>query len=176
MFREGWRWQCSDPPESEPEVFRAVSQVHWLQIKEEKQAGLVYLENRWTPRNCAERAGSCIFISSAPAVLAQCDILVHNNMLWDGGWSRSGINKLWPLGQIWPTACFFFVSFFKWLYLFIYFWLHWVFVAACGLSIVAASGGYSSLRCAGFSLRWLLLLWSTGSRRMDFGSCGTWAQ
>ena len=30
--------------------------------------------------------------------------------------------------------------------LFIYFWLHWVFVAAGGLSLVAASGGYSSLR------------------------------
>ena len=27
--------------------------------------------------------------------------------------------------------------------LFIYFWLCWVFVAACGLSLVAASGGYS---------------------------------
>ena len=47
---------------------------------------------------------------------------------------------------------------------FIYLWLRWVFVAACGLSLVAASGGYSSLWCAGFSLRWLLLLQSTGSR------------
>ena len=37
--------------------------------------------------------------------------------------------------------------------LFIYFWLHWVFMAACGLSLVAASGGYSLLRCAGFSLQ-----------------------
>ena len=54
-----------------------------------------------------------------------------------------------------------------------YFWLHWVFVAARGLSLVAASGGYSSLRCAGFSLRWLLLLRSTGSRRPGFSICGT---
>ena len=60
-------------------------------------------------------------------------------------------------------------------YLFIYFWLHWVFVAAHGLSLVAASGGYSSLWCMGFSLRWLLLLWSTGSRCMGFSSCGLWA-
>ena len=30
--------------------------------------------------------------------------------------------------------------------LFIYLGLHWVFVAACRLSLVAASGGYSSLR------------------------------
>ena len=34
-----------------------------------------------------------------------------------------------------------------------------------GLSLVAASGGYSSLWCSGFSLRWILLLRSTGSRR-----------
>ena len=36
-------------------------------------------------------------------------------------------------------------------------WLYWVFVAAHGLSVVAASRGYSSLWCVGFSLRWLLL-------------------
>ena len=41
---------------------------------------------------------------------------------------------------------------------FIYFWLHWVFVAVRVLSLVVASGGYSSLRCVGFSLRWLLLV------------------
>ena len=35
--------------------------------------------------------------------------------------------------------------------LFIYFWLHWVFVAARGLSLVAASGHYSLLQCTGFS-------------------------
>ena len=43
-------------------------------------------------------------------------------------------------------------------YLFIYLWLRWVFAASCGLSLVAASGGYSSLLCMGFSSRWLLLL------------------
>ena len=60
--------------------------------------------------------------------------------------------------------------------LFVYFWLRWVFVAMCGLSLVAASGGYSSLWCVGFSLQWLLLLQSTGSRCAGFSSCGTWAQ
>ena len=59
------------------------------------------------------------------------------------------------------------------LFLFIYFWLHWVFVVVRGLSLVAVSGGYSSLRCVGFSLRWLLLLQSTGSRRAGFSSCGS---
>ena len=44
-----------------------------------------------------------------------------------------------------------------------------------GLSLVAASGGYSSLWCAGFSLRWLLLLWSKGCRRQGFSTCGSWA-
>ena len=42
-----------------------------------------------------------------------------------------------------------------------------------GFSLVAVSGGYSSLRCAGFSLQWLLLLRSTGSRRTGFSSCGS---
>ena len=56
--------------------------------------------------------------------------------------------------------------------LFIYFWLCWVFVAVCGLSLVVTSRGYSSLQCMGFSLRWLLLLRSTGSRPAGFSSCG----
>ena len=62
------------------------------------------------------------------------------------------------------------------IYLFIYFKIY-LFIYGCigssllsGLSLVAASGGYSSLRCAGFSLWWLLLLQSTG-----FSSCGTQA-
>ena len=78
---------------------------------------------------------------------------------------------------------FFFLIFFSNLifYLFIYFWLPWVFVAARGLSLVAVSRGYSSLRCAGFSLQWLLLLQSrgsrlTGSRHPGFSSWGMQAQ
>ena len=55
----------------------------------------------------------------------------------------------------------------------IYFWLCWVFIAVHGLSLVAASGGYSSLRCVSFSLWWLLLLWSTGSRCTSFSSCSS---
>ena len=60
------------------------------------------------------------------------------------------------------------ISFLKkilFIYLFIYFWLCWVFVSVRGLSLVAASGGHFSLRCAGLSLSWPLLLRSTGSRR-----------
>ena len=71
------------------------------------------------------------------------------------------------------SCCFFPINLF--IYLFFYFWPYWVFVAACGLPLVEESGGYSSLRCAGFSLRWLLLLRSTGSRHTGSSSCGTWA-
>ena len=49
--------------------------------------------------------------------------------------------------------------------LFIYLWLCWVLVSVRGLSLVGASGGHSSLRCAGLSLSRPLLLRSTGSRR-----------
>ena len=63
--------------------------------------------------------------------------------------------------------CFFFIF---------YFWLCWVFTAAHRLSPVVASRVYSSLRCTGFSLWWLLLLWSMGSRCSGFISCGTRAQ
>ena len=61
-------------------------------------------------------------------------------------------------------------------YLFIYFWLCWVFITARRLSLVAVSKVYSLLRCAGFSLWWLLLLQSMGSGRAGFSSCGTQAQ
>ena len=68
--------------------------------------------------------------------------------------------------------CFCFINLFIHLF---NLWLHWVFAAARGLSLVAVSGGYSLLRDAGFSLWWLLLLQSTGSRRAGFSSCGTQA-
>ena len=45
----------------------------------------------------------------------------------------------------------------------IYFWLCWVFIAVRRCSLDVVSRGYSSSRCAGFSLRWLLL-WSMGSK------------
>ena len=59
-----------------------------------------------------------------------------------------------------PQVCerSWFLSFFlKIIYLF-YLRLFWVFVAACGLPLVAASGGYSSLQWTSFSLKWLLSL------------------
>ena len=55
----------------------------------------------------------------------------------------------------------YFISF---IHSFIHLWLCWVFVSVRGLSLVAASGGHSSSRCAGLSLSRPLLLQSTGSR------------
>ena len=43
--------------------------------------------------------------------------------------------------------------------------LCWVFVSVRGLSLVVASGGHSSSRCAGLSLSRPLLLQNTGCRR-----------
>ena len=61
---------------------------------------------------------------------------------------------------------FFFVCFVLFCFvLFIYLWLCWVFVSVQGLSLVVASGGHSTSRCAGLSLSRPLLLRSTGSRR-----------
>ena len=61
------------------------------------------------------------------------------------------------------------------IYIFFNFWVYfiyfiylfmacWVFVSVLEFSLVAASGGHSSLRCAGLSLSRPLLLRSTGSR------------
>ena len=37
------------------------------------------------------------------------------------------------------------------MYVFIYFWLHWIFFIAWGVSLVVMSGGYSSFWCSGSS-------------------------
>ena len=77
----------------------------------------------------------------------------------------------------------------KALYIYIYIYillinLFYLFISGCigssllcaGFLQLQASGGYSSLQCTGFSLWWLLLLQSMGSRCAGFSSCGTWAQ
>ena len=71
-----------------------------------------------------------------------------------------------------PRSLLFFYSYFLFfkhvnffISLLLYLWLCWVFVSVRGLSLVAASGGHSSSRCAGLPLSRPLLLQSTGSRR-----------
>ena len=67
----------------------------------------------------------------------------------------------------------------------IYFWLHWVFLAACGLPLIVASRGYSAAyrgaalpsHCSGFSYCWEWAREQTGSvvvahRRSCSMACG----
>ena len=63
------------------------------------------------------------------------------------------------------------------LLLFFFFWLHWVFIAVCGLSLVVASRSYSSLQCVGFSC---CRAWALGTQASVVvarrpSSCGTQA-
>ena len=43
------------------------------------------------------------------------------------------------------------------IYLFIYFWLHRIFIAACGLSLLVASEAYSLSAMHGLFIAWLLV-------------------
>ena len=69
------------------------------------------------------------------------------------------------VSRIYLRRLYYFFFLLDFIYLLIYFWLCRVFVSVRGLSLVAVSGGHSSLRCAGLSLSRPLLLRSTGSRR-----------
>ena len=66
------------------------------------------------------------------------------------------------------------VNYYFFNYLFVYFWLCSVFVAMWAFSMV--SWDCSWLRCRGFLLWWLLLVWSTGCRCTGSSSCSVWAQ
>ena len=67
--------------------------------------------------------------------------------------------------------------------LFFKIYLFYLFIFGCigssllhmGFSLVVESRVYSWLQCAGFSLRWLLLLQSMVSGHAGFSSCGSWA-
>ena len=117
----------------------------------------------------------------------QAQKLWRTGQLLRGTWDppRPGLEPMSPalVGGLSTTAppgkSFFFqhyTCFFNLFYLFIYF------LAALGLRCCVRAfsscgkWGYSSLQCMGFSLWWLLLLRSTGSRHAGFSSCGTWAQ
>ena len=81
------------------------------------------------------------------------------------GWQLKERSCFYSLTNDSWEGLFFSNFFLKFIYLFIYLWLCWVFVSVRGLSLVAASGGHSSSRCASLSLSRPLLLRSTGSRR-----------
>ena len=68
------------------------------------------------------------------------------------------------------------MGFFLKIYYYLLFWLWWAFIATHRFSPVAVSRVYSVLRSTHFSLCWLLLLQSTGSRHVGFSSCSAWVQ
>ena len=83
------------------------------------------------------------------------------------------MNKgIWAVDSL-CISLFYFILFYVLKILFI------LFLAALGLCCCTrafsscSERGYFSLQCAGVSLQWLLLLWSMGSRRAGFSSCGS---
>ena len=109
-----------------------------------------------------------------------CFLWRPSGRIFSSFWRSTAFLGSWPLSpSSKPSSCFFFFkswvlhlfffSFKLWVYLFIYLfihlWLCWVLASVQGLSLVAASGGHSSSRCAGPSLSRPLFLRSTGSRR-----------
>ena len=81
------------------------------------------------------------------------------------------------IGHIWQTHSkhhsFFFFFWNSFIYLFIYLWLCWVFISVRGLSVVAASGGHSSSRCAGLSLSPASLVVEHRLQTRRLSSCGS---
>ena len=76
-------------------------------------------------------------------------------LLTSGFWNTS--EKVFPTLLVSTLSfCFFLKT------IYLHFWRWWVLVAVCGLSLVAVSGGYSSLWYA--TLCWLPFLQSTDSR------------
>ena len=83
-------------------------------------------------------------------------------------------SNYWTAREFSMPAGLFSITFnFSFLSLFL---LRWVFVASCGLSLVAVSRGQSSLWRTGFSLQRLLLLQSTGPRSTGCSNWSTGAQ
>ena len=88
-------------------------------------------------------------------VLSPCSLLqnIEYSTLW-----------VYTVGPLWLSNLHILIIVCMWAFGFNYFWLCWVFTAACGLSLVAASGatlccGVQASHCGGF-----FLLQSTGSR------------
>ena len=57
-----------------------------------------------------------------------------------------------------------------------YFWLHWIFIAALGLSLVTVIRVYSPVAVCGLLIAMLPSLQSMGCRVRGLSSCGLWAQ
>ena len=76
-----------------------------------------------------------------------------------------------PFSSQWATFIIYYSIRFKKIIFIYYFWLYWVLIPRCMLSLVTLSGGYSSLWCADCSLQCLLLLQGTGSTVVHWLNC-----
>ena len=93
----------------------------------------------------------CLILPQAPHIREFLSVFSLHPMNIEKSRNKSCLAAhLFPHDMEMGSDFFFLINLFI---LFIYFWLCWVFVVVCGLSLVAASGGYSSLRCTGFSLQ-----------------------
>ena len=152
-----------------PHCVACVILVPWPGIEPMPPAVEAWSLNHWTAREVLTFffVKYIFFFTMVYHCLLRTTISWPISCKWTLGW--------FPLWGYYEHSCY--ESFPGCVYIYIfYFWLSWVLAAAHGLSLVAVSGGYSSLQCAGFSLQWLLLLWSMVSRCAGFRSCGTWAQ
>ena len=137
-----------------------------------------FWEAAWAHRGGSTWVEAGVRLTPLPPGLEHCDFVICWEILRLHTAQLSGV--AWSSLFIYLYFLFLFFIFKK--NLFIYFWLRWVLVAVRGLSLVVVSRGYSLLRCTGFSLRWLLLLQSMGSRctgsvvvACGLSSCGSWA-
>ena len=107
---------------------------------------------------------------SIPPLSHHCILEAHNLTVFRGPKLERSFASEWIVPQVLPISDLDDTLDIDFLFLTLYFILFYFgcigFSLLCGLSLVAASRGYSSLHCLGFSLLWLLLLWSMGSRRM----------
>ena len=78
-----------------------------------------------------------------------------------------------PVGPVFPEVLLISSHFlFLKCYLFIHLWLCWVFIAACGLSLVSASRGYSLVAIHGLLIEVASLV---EEQCWGFNSCGVWS-
>ena len=110
------------------------------------------------------------------AIMNNVAMNIHAQVfLWTWVFSSLGYKPKSRIAGHMITLCLTF--FFKLINLFL---LRWVFLAACRLSLVAVSGGYSSLQashCGGFSCcrAWALGTWASVVVAHGLNSCGSQA-
>ena len=133
------------------------------------------LSQLWRPQACNQNVskatlppnglGKVLFFGSSSFLWPWCPLACSHVNQFPYVFMSSYVSQI--------SLCLSLSLFLRFIYLFTYFWLFWVFIAVLELSLVAVSRGCSSVQRAGFSLQWLLLLHNTGCRCIGFS---TWRQ